>query len=128
MIDEAWNAHVGKSLGMLLAGDAIEETDERGETTAGDSLLVLLNAHDERVQFTLPALDAASQWHRIFDTADPDTAERAFKPGGRYPLQGQSLALFKVTPLRRERRRTLKAERAVQPEATPEPEPVSVEG
>jgi len=131
MTDEAWNADHGKSLGMLLAGDAIEEADERGEAISGNSLLVLLNAHDEKVAFTLPPLEADRQWQRVFDTADPD-AKRGLKRGGRYPLQGQSLALFKATSARRERRGAAKAEREVQPEATPgtttpEPDPISVE-
>jgi len=131
MTDEAWNADGGKSLGMLLSGDAIEEADERGEAISGDSLLVLLNAHDEKVAFTLPPLEADRQWQRVFDTADPD-AERGLKRAARYPLQGQSLALFKATSVRRERRGAAKAERAAQPEATPEaatpePDPISVE-
>jgi glycogen operon protein len=127
MTDEAWNAEGSRSLGMLLAGDAIEESDEVGEAIVGDSLLVLLNAHDEQVPFTLPALEADQLWQRVIDTADPDAAERGLKPGGQYPLQGRSLAVFKVTPPLRERRRAVNAGRAEQPEATPEPEPVAVE-
>src|SRR6266853_1283774 len=42
MNDEAWNADFVRSLGMLLAGDAIEEMDERGRPVTGDTLLVLL--------------------------------------------------------------------------------------
>ena len=127
MTDEAWNAEGSKSLGMLLAGDAIEESDEVGETIVGESLLVLLNAHAEQVPFTLPALEADQLWQRVTDTADPDAAERALKPGGQYPLRGQSLAVFKVTPPLRERRRAVNAERAARPEATYAPEPVAVE-
>ena len=105
MTDEAWNADFVRSLGMLLSGMAIEEVDERGAPIIGDTLLILLNAHDEKVPFTLPPLEPEQQWHRVFDTMGPHTAERAFKAGVRYPLQGRSLALFKVVPPVHERRR-----------------------
>ena len=128
MTDEAWNAEGSRSLGMLLSGDTIDEVNERGETASGDSLLVLLNAHGDRVPFTLPALDADQQWQRVLDTADPEATERAFKSGGRYPLQGQSLAVFKVTPPLRERRRASKAEHAARSQpATPQPAPEPAE-
>jgi glycogen operon protein len=128
MTDEAWNAEGIKSLGMLLSGDAIEEATECGETTVGDSLLVLLNAHSEQVPFTLPGLDGDQQWQRVLDTADPSVAERAFASGAGYPLQGQSLAVFKLTPPLRERRRAANAAHAAQPAATPQKaDPVGVE-
>src|SRR5205823_14292228 len=57
MTDEMWNAESVQSLGMLLSGTAIEEVNERGELITGDTLIVLLNAHGDRVPFTLPALD-----------------------------------------------------------------------
>jgi isoamylase len=96
MTDETWNADFVRSLGVLLPGDAIEEVDERGAPVVGDSLLLLLNAHDENVPFTLPPLDHQPQWNRVIDTADPEAAEQLFRAGGFYPLQGRSLAVFKI--------------------------------
>src|SRR5881296_2274405 len=74
MTDEAWNADFVRSLGMLLNGSAIEEVNERGEPIIGDSLLVLLNAHNDKVPFTLPPLDDNHQWRRVVDTFEPHTA------------------------------------------------------
>src|SRR5881296_1786343 len=74
MNDEAWNADFVRSLGMLLNGSAIEEVNERGEPIIGDSLLVLLNAHNDKVPFTLPPLDDNHQWRRVVDTFEPHTA------------------------------------------------------
>ena len=108
MNDDAWNADFVKSLGMLLAGNAIEEVDERGETITGDTLLVLLNAHDEHVPFTLPGLDdELHQWTRVIDTNDARAPEQPLKGGASYPLQGRSLAIFKMAL--RERRRPVDA-------------------
>jgi glycogen operon protein len=121
MTDEAWNADFVRCLGMILNGSAIEEVDERGEPLMGDTLLVLLNAHSDKVPFTLPALDADQQWRRIADTFDPHTPDRSYKPGARYPLQGRSLAVFKVTPPLRERRRAADVEQITIQEPAPEP-------
>jgi glycogen operon protein len=54
MTDETWNADSVRSIGMLLPGTAIEETNEHGEPVTGDTLLILLNAHSDKVPFTLP--------------------------------------------------------------------------
>ena len=58
--------------------------DERGEPIIGDTLLVLLNAHNDKVPFTLPPLDADQQWQRVFDTVRPH--ERRPHVQGRRPL------------------------------------------
>jgi len=116
MDDAAWNAGFVKSLGMLLSGNAIEEVDERGEAIFGDTLLVLLNAHTDKVPFTLPAVDPDLQWQRVFDTFDPHGPYRAFKAGGRYPLQGRSVACFRLMTPARERRRVSDALSTTTPE------------
>jgi isoamylase len=116
MNDEAWNADFVRSIAMMLNGSAIEETNERGEPILGDTLLVLLNAHSDRVPFTLPRLDDDQRWQRLFDTFDPQARDTAFKPAARYALQGRSVAVFKIALPRRERRR--------QSDHTPAAEPV----
>jgi isoamylase len=110
MNDEAWSDDFVRSIGMLLNGSAIEEVDERGESIMGDTLLLLLNAHNEDVPFTLPPLDENHQWGRVLDTFDPHGPDRSFQSGGPYPLKGRSMALFKVTPPVRDRRRSVELE------------------
>ena len=134
MTDEAWNTDFARSLGMMLSGNAIEEVGERGEPVTGDTLLVLLNAHSDKVPFTLPALDADQQWQRLIDTSEAQPGERAFRPKVRYPLQGRSVAVFKMIPPLRERRRVTAAAQntadaavtAAPPAPEPVPEPVPV--
>ena len=79
--------------GMLLAGE-LHEVDERGAPIVGDAILVLLNAHSDKVRFMLPEFKEARLWRRVFDTIHPQTPERGYKPGVRYPLQGRSVAVF----------------------------------
>jgi glycogen operon protein len=127
MTDEAWNADFVRSIGMLLSGTVIEEIDERGEPLMGDTLLVLLNAHSDKVPFTLPPLEPAQQWQRVMDTIDPEAPERNYKPAVRYPLAGRSVAVFKVTPPAFERRRgSIASLAATREPAAEEPQPVGV--
>ena len=116
MTDEAWNADFVRALGMLLNGGAIEEVNERGQPIIGDSLLALFNAHSDKVPFTLPPLEANQQWRRVFDTFDAHGVDRIYKPGGRYPLEGRSVAVFRIVPPVRDRRRHHEQERQAVPE------------
>jgi glycogen operon protein len=97
MTDEDWNAGFVRCLGVQLAGDVIDEIDERGERIRGDSLLLLLNAHHEMIPFTLPLNRAEESWEHLLDTNQPTTTRPAASSGKPYPLQGRSLALFRLT-------------------------------
>src|SRR4051812_24294326 len=116
MDDAAWHAGFVRTLGMLLSGSAIEEVNERGEPITGDTLLVLLNGHTDKVPFTMPQVDSEHQWQRVFDTFEPRGADRIYRFGGLYPLQGRSVAVFKIPSQRRERRRLSDVFSAAEPE------------
>jgi glycogen operon protein len=129
MTDDAWNADFIRSLGMLLSGSAIEEVDERGEPITGDTILILLNAHSDKVPFTLPALASDQRWHREFDTMDTTSSGRTYRGSLRYPLGGRTVAVFKLTPPLLERRRgsaSSASEPVPQPAEPALPEPVAV--
>jgi glycogen operon protein len=112
MDDGAWQAGYVRTLGMLLSGTAIEEVNERGEPITGDTVLVLLNGHHDKVPFTLPSFEGDRQWLRVIDTADPQSVDRMYKAGGRYSLQGLSVAVFRIVAPLRERRRMSDVEQA----------------
>ena len=57
-----------RCLGVLLPGDAIDERDECGERIVGDTLLLLLNAHDHAVSFVMPPCPAGRNWEPLLDT------------------------------------------------------------
>jgi isoamylase len=115
MDDAAWNAGFVRSLGMLLSGSAIEEVDERGQLILGDTVLALLNGHDDQVPFTLPLAEGDQQWQRVFDTFDALGGDRVFKGGIQYPLHGRSVAVFKIMSPLRERRRLSDVDAAQEP-------------
>jgi len=96
MTDQEWGQSFVRCLGMCLAGQALEEMDERGRVLADDDLLVLINAHHEEIAFALPSLAEGSGWHAVLDTHyDSGLApEVRHQPREQYPLQGRSVALL----------------------------------
>jgi isoamylase len=103
MTDETWNAPFVRSLGVELAGDAIDERDERGERTAGDTLLLLLNADSDGVPFTLPPNRPGTHWEEMLDTANGEHAGRMMTGGDRYMLQGRSIVVLRLGVEKRRR-------------------------
>jgi glycogen operon protein len=91
MTDEEWRHASARCLGVFISGRGLAERDERGRPVEDDDLLLLLNAHDHAVDFTLPGRDG-EQWDTRLDTASP--AVKSFSAKQNYPLQGRSLALL----------------------------------
>ncbi|HEY8479720.1 MAG TPA: glycogen debranching protein GlgX [Spirillospora sp.] len=75
MDDGDWTAGFSRSLTVFLNGDAIEEPDPRGRQVRDDSFLLLVNAHDGDLTFTLPPAAFGHMWMKVLDTADPLLAE-----------------------------------------------------
>jgi len=99
MTVEDWRSGFARSLAVLLNGDAITEPDSRGETITDQSFLLLFNAGDEPVTFTLPAADAAAGWEVVADTAEP---AGDLPPAGIEPvLTARDVAARSVVILRR---------------------------
>jgi isoamylase len=96
MSDEAWGADFVRCLGVRLAGDIINEVDERGEPVKGDTLLILMNAHWEKIDFVLPATRDEHVWETLVDTWDPASPLRICPGGQAYPLFGRSLAVLRT--------------------------------
>ncbi len=94
MTDSDWNADFVRCLGLRLAGDMIDDETERGEPVVGETLLLLLNAHWEPIDFTLPETKRGHIWDRLFDTADPQPESARFRAGAKYVLTDRSVALL----------------------------------
>ena len=83
MTDEQWRAPGVRTLAVQYAGDAIDDRSPRGERIRDDTLLVILNADERPVAFTLPNHDVAQRWEVVFDTVHPTfTAAHAEHDGG----------------------------------------------
>ncbi len=94
MQDEEWLQPQARSAGVVLCGRQTGAVDDDGHPVDADSVLLLFNAHDEAIPFTLPE-HRGGGWHLRLDTAKQDAfAGGAFKAGQPYPLAGRSLALL----------------------------------
>ena len=105
MTEEEWQNGFTRCLGLRLAGDAIEEVDDKGAPIVADTFLLLLNAHHEAIPFILPAHRTRVRWALALDTRQWEVSPRGrtFRAGDQYPLEGRSLALLR---LRRSRARS----------------------
>jgi hypothetical protein len=69
MTDGDWGADYARSLAVFLNGSAITEPDPRGEAVRDDNFLLLVNAHSEPVDFTMPGARFAAAWEILVDTS-----------------------------------------------------------
>jgi isoamylase len=96
MADAEWDADWVRSIGVRLDGSALDELGEDGDLVRDDDLLLLLNAHDGDVDFTLPETLHGGDWELCIDTRYANGAEPAtFADHALYRLGGRSLALFR---------------------------------
>ena len=77
MTEEDWEAGFGKSVAVFLNGDGIPDRNQRGERVTDDSFIMIFNAHDGSIDFTLPAPEYGAKWEVVLDTATPQLAEPA---------------------------------------------------
>jgi len=98
MTDDDWNTGFAKSVTVFLNGNAITEPDARGERISDDSFLLLFNAAEHDLDFTIPAAGYGEHWTLELDTADsrpPPEDPAVVKPGDSIRLISRSLRLLR---------------------------------
>ena len=70
--DEAWSATWMRAIALLLNGKTLQVTDEDGNWLVDDSFLLLVNAADQGVEFTLPASPSGNPWSQVINTENID--------------------------------------------------------
>jgi isoamylase len=68
MSDDDWEGGAASIVTVFLNGDAIIESDPRGQRVVDDSFLLVLNAHHEDVEVTLPGASYPDRWAVVLDT------------------------------------------------------------
>jgi hypothetical protein len=92
--DRDWQSDL-RCFGMLLPGNAIDETDDRGRRIVGSTLFVMYNAGADAVPFMLPRTPTAERWTRVFDTAHPAAAPAEFAGVSHY-ARGRSVVVLRT--------------------------------
>jgi isoamylase len=97
MSDEDWSAKDNHALGVRYA--AMAEMDAQSYTRRLDphAFLLLLNAGDKPVGFTLPDTAVDKDWQCLIDTAEK-AGESRCAPGTLFALAAHSLVLFMGAP------------------------------
>jgi isoamylase len=80
MTEEDWKSGFAKSLAVFLNGKGLNTVDARGELLTDDSFYLMLNAHHEPLNFTLPVGDTGNSWVKILDTKDNLPARKEVQP------------------------------------------------
>jgi glycogen operon protein len=93
MRQEDWEDANMHCFGMLIDGRARPTGVAQRGTEA--TMLIVLNAHYDLVQFTLPSAVGGASWRLLIDTNVPDKDDKqAFGIGEAYGATGRSLLLF----------------------------------
>ena len=97
MTGHDWDAGFAKSLTVFLNGRAISEPDRRGERIEDDSFLLLFNASEQDLTFTVPPRRYGQRWAKALDTAMPGAdfeLDTAIKPGDVITVVNRSLQVL----------------------------------
>ena len=93
MEDQHWGDSMMKCFGMLMDGRAQPSgIRKRG----GDAtLLLVVNGHDDLVDFTIPEGTDSEEWCLLVDTnREENDADGVFSSGDKFGVTGRSLLLF----------------------------------
>jgi isoamylase len=96
MTEEEWNTHFTRCFGMLLGGDAMLEWDEHGERVTDDTFILLFNADNNTIPFTLPRRTPTVRWRLVLSTSDASLqwGDREYPGATQIDLEGRSVTVL----------------------------------
>lgn len=97
MSEENWEHDFAKSLGVYLNGKGIRCVNYDGRKITDDSFYIIFNAHEEALDYVLPADQCHNNWKKVIDTSDGFIGEdkEEFEPGSSIKVQGRSVLVLK---------------------------------
>jgi isoamylase len=97
MTPESWHDASARCLAMRLGGQAIEGIDQTGERIVDETLLVLLNASEAPVEFTLPPDQPRVSWQVLVDTHQISQPHDLVLAGDRVEIAGRTLQVLSTS-------------------------------
>jgi isoamylase len=96
MTEADWRAGYAKSVAVFLNGAAINEPDPRGDPVTDTKFLLLFNAGEDPVTFTLPEMQLGGDWEVVIDTMTPDkeTDSPPLPPRSRVEVGGRAATVL----------------------------------
>jgi isoamylase len=92
--DETWHTAWNRAVCVLLNGQTLQVTDEEGKAVIDNSFLLIINAAQDGVEFTLPPCQTCGQWCQVMSTEDIEDPFRGKDPASKVIVGGRSLLLF----------------------------------
>jgi isoamylase len=96
MLPEDWGSGFGRTIGVFYNGHGIQEQDSRGRRITDDSFLLGFNAHDDKMDFVLPAEEYSPFWDLLVDTADQADKDEPLKAGSVVTLAAKSMVVLRA--------------------------------
>ena len=96
MAESDWETGYARSLAVFLNGDAIPSPDPRGQQVKDDSFLLLFNAADTSIGFTLPSSEYGERWEIVVDTTSPLDVDRpSLKADGTVEVEARAVLVLR---------------------------------
>jgi glycogen operon protein len=96
MTESDWETGYARSMGVFLNGGAIGDPDPRGQAVVDDSFLLLFNAADSAIEFTLPSSEYGERWEIAVDTSSPLAIDRpSLKAEGTVGVEARSVLVLR---------------------------------
>jgi glycogen operon protein len=96
MAEDDWGLGYAKSLGIFLNGETIPNPHPHGEPVSDDNFYMIVNAHHEPLDFTLPGTEWGERWVKELDTQTGWLEEDSFfKAGARVKVEARSLVVLR---------------------------------
>ncbi|MEZ3161269.1 glycogen debranching protein GlgX [Microbacterium sp. BWT-B31] len=95
MQPEDWESGFGKAISVMLNGNGIRERDRRGEPIKDQHFVVLFNADDAPLDFTIPPVKFSPQWDVVVDTAGRLADSHVIDPGGVVTVEARSMVVMR---------------------------------
>jgi isoamylase len=96
MAPNDWDSGFGRSITVFLNGDGIHGRDQRGERVTDRNFLILFNAHDDAVDFTLPPEEYSAVWEIVVDSAGASADSAPRDAGATIPVEAKSLMVLRA--------------------------------
>jgi len=97
MTQEEWDVAFARSIGVFLNGDELPDPAPDGTRVSDESFIVLFNAHEETVGFTMPEPIWGEEWTTVLDTNDPSVDEETlfYKSGEEVRAEARSVVVLR---------------------------------
>jgi isoamylase len=97
MTQRNWRDDNALTLGVFLNGSEIPTLTERGAPVIDDTFLLLFNAWEGAVDFTLPAVSFGRRWELELSSTHPEAeaGSESFRARAVVPVEGRSLILLR---------------------------------